>query len=109
MLSQLSRDERLRLMKFVCTIAWADLKVQEAERTFVSDLARKLELAPDEVAQVEEWLSVPPPSDEVDPTEIPESHRRIFLEVLGQLTRADGRVYQRERESIALLRDLLTA
>lgn len=107
MLSELNREERLRLMKFVCTFAWADLNVQAAERAFVADLVRKLDLAPDEIEQVEHWLAVPPPSDEVDPTEIPEAHRRLFLDVIHQLTRADGRVYRREHESIALLRDLL--
>ncbi len=109
MLNKLSRDERLQLMKFVCTFAWADLKVQEAERQFIFELVQKLGLESDEVLQVEHWLSVPPPSDEVDPTQIPEAHRRLFLDVVDQLARADGRVYQRERESIALLRDLLTS
>jgi len=107
MLNTLSRDDRLRLMKFVCTFAWADLKVQPAERAFVTDLVRKLQLEEDEVAQVERWLTVPPLSDEVDPTEIPAAHRRLFLDVISKLAEADGRIYRRERESIALLRDLL--
>jgi len=109
MLNELGREERLQLMKFVCTFAWADLKVQQAERRFIFELVQKLGLDSDEIAQVERWLSVPPPSDEVDPTEIPEAHRRLFLDVVDQLARADGRIYQRERETIALLRDLVAS
>lgn len=109
MLKQLAREDRLRLMKFVCAFAWADLHVQPAERLFISELVKRLDLDPTETSQVESWIALPPPSDEVDPTQIPASHRKLFLEVVDGLARADGRVYRRERESIALLRDLLMA
>ena len=94
-------------MKFVCAFAWADLHVQPAERAFVRGLVEQLRLDPEETAQVESWLAVPPPEDQIDPSEIPASHRQLFLDTVEQLARADGRVYQRERESIELLRDLL--
>src|SRR5688500_6073014 len=48
MLERLSRDDRLRLMKFVCSFAWADLRVQEEERSFVKKLVRKLKLDAEE-------------------------------------------------------------
>ena len=44
MLSKLSRPERLRLMRFVCAFAWADLQVRKEERTFVKRLMDQLEL-----------------------------------------------------------------
>ena len=56
MLGQLDRAERLRLMKFVCSFAWADLEIRPEERAFVARLVRRLELDPDERRRVESWL-----------------------------------------------------
>jgi hypothetical protein len=106
-LKKLTRVERLRLMKFVCAFAWADLRVQEPELEFVAELSRQLELEPAEIRQVEAWLQAPPSEEEIDPGDIPPEHRQIFLNVVRVLTRADGRMFDRERESIALLTALL--
>ncbi|MCC6527150.1 MAG: TerB family tellurite resistance protein, partial [Polyangiaceae bacterium] len=35
MLSKLSKTDRMRLMRFVCSFAWADLEVQNEERAYV--------------------------------------------------------------------------
>jgi ABC-2 type transport system ATP-binding protein len=78
-MQQLSRPERLQLMRFVCTFAWADLEVTDAERAFVGGLIRRLQLPPDEVELVEGWLKVPPTPDEVDPTDVPRAHRELLL------------------------------
>jgi uncharacterized tellurite resistance protein B-like protein len=47
MLDQLDREDRLRLMRFVCSFAWADLEVQPEERAFVRRLIARLDLAED--------------------------------------------------------------
>ena len=107
MLSKLGRDDRMRLMRFVCSFAWADLDVQSEERDFVRGLIVRLELQPDEVAQVQEWLEVPPPAEEVDPTQIPREHRQLFLETVRELTEADGAVESEEGTSLSLLQALL--
>ena len=52
MLDKLSRTDRLRLMKFICSFAWADLEVHEKERSFVKRMIKKLQLDEDEAAQV---------------------------------------------------------
>ena len=44
MLSDLSSQDRLRLMKFVCSFAWADLEIRPEERVFVAQMVRRLEL-----------------------------------------------------------------
>ena len=90
MLNELSGAERITLMKFVCSFAWADLHVQDEERSFVAKLVRKLELSPDEQQQVEAWLVVPPAADEVDPTRVPRAHRELFLKTLRELVAADN-------------------
>jgi hypothetical protein len=108
MLSELSRSERLRLMRFVCSFAWADLHVQNEEREFITRLIRRLELDDDEKKQVEEWLQVPPPPEDVDPTAVPVEHRQIFLETVRGLIAADKFVDPEERESLSLFEQLLS-
>ncbi len=106
---QLDTDSRLRLMKFVCSFAWADLKVNVAERAFVAQLIRRLSLDDDERKQVREWLEVPPPPESVDPLLIPDAHRRLFLESIEGVIIADGEVAPEERENMELLQELLAS
>ncbi len=107
MLKKLSRGERLRLMKFVCSFAWADLEVQDEERTFVSKMVRRLELDDDDKKLVDGWLEVPPPPEEVDPSEVPPAHRQLFLETVRGLIAADKRVDPEERANLELFAQLL--
>jgi uncharacterized tellurite resistance protein B-like protein len=108
-LSQLTPKDRLRLMKFVCAFAWTDLKVQREERALISRIVKQLELEPDEVAQVQAWLDVPPPVEDLDPTQIPRAHRQIFVDTIRRVMEADGAVYRREWETMSLFTDLLDA
>jgi len=106
-LDKLDPEDRLRPMKFVCSFAWADLEVADEEREFVHKMVRELALDDDEAAQVEQWLEVPPPPEEVDPSEIPKSHRELFLDAARAMIVADGRVDPDEAESLALLEMLV--
>ena len=38
MLKNLSREDRLQVMRFVCSFAWADLEVQKEEREYIARL-----------------------------------------------------------------------
>jgi hypothetical protein len=107
MLHKLSRPDRLRLMRFVCSFAWADLEVQNEEREFIARLIRRLELDEEEKRQVEGWLLVPPPPEEVDPSTVPVEHRQLFLETVRGLIAADKFVDPEERESLSLFEQLL--
>lgn len=100
---------RLELLRFVCSFAWTDLKVQQAERDLVMQLAGRWRLGAAELAQVREWLGAPPPADSVDPTLVPQAHREEFLAAAEAIVRADGRVVGAERDSLALFRELLDA
>lgn len=102
----MSREDRLRLMKFVCTFAWADLEIQDAERHFVSKLIDKLELE-DDRPMIMGWLKSPPPAEDVDPTRLPRAHRQIVLDAARQLFEADGVVDPKEQEQFELLEQLL--
>lgn len=106
-LVDLDRAERMRLLQFVCSFAWADLEVHEKERAFVMRLVRRLGLDEKEEKQVEGWLEVPPPPEAVDPMQIPAAHRKVFLAAIDGVIGADGAIAPEERESLRLLEQLL--
>ena len=107
MLDQLSRDERLRLMRFVCSFAWADLAVHKKERKFVARLIDGLDLDREERRHVDGWLETPPAPESVDPTEIPPDHRRLFLSLIEEVVDADDEISPEELETLSLFRELL--
>ncbi len=103
----LDREDRIRLMKFICSFAWADLEIQDAERTFIGKLVRELELDEEERALVDGWLELPPSAEELDPAEIPREHRQIFLDTARAMIVADGKIDPNEAENFALLEALV--
>ena len=107
MLDRLDRRERMRLMKFVCSFAWADLEVCPEEREFVRDMIARLTLDEAERAKVQGWLDVPPEPESVDPTLVPPEHRRVFIEAIEGVIASDGRITHEERESFRIFRDLV--
>lgn len=107
MLDSLDRNERLQLMKFVCSFAWADLEIRPEEREFVSSLIQRLKLSEDEKEQVQGWLKLPPRPESVDPMEIPSEHRRLFIQEIEGVIESDGDIAIEERENLDLLKSLL--
>ena len=104
---RLSSSARLRLLRFVCSFAWADLQVTPAERAAVQGLVRRLRLTAAEKRQVSGWLEVPPPADDVDPNDIPPGQRQLFLDEVRRLVVADGRLSGEEQSSYRLFERLL--
>jgi uncharacterized tellurite resistance protein B-like protein len=106
-MDQLDRDDRLRLVKFVCSFAWADLEIRPEERNFVDHIVRSLDLDDEDKSKVEGWMTTPPSPESVDPTRIPLAQRKLFLDSIEGVIASDGEVAPEERESLALLRELL--
>ena len=106
-IDQLNRKDRLRLVKFVCSFAWADLEIHPEERAFVDHIVRSLQLNDEDQLKVEGWMEVPPSPESVDPTQIPLAQRKLFLDSIEGVITSDGRVAPEERENLALLRNLL--
>jgi hypothetical protein len=106
-LEALSSQERSRLLRFVCSFAWADLRVGPEERRYVAGLIERLALGAEERGEVARWLRVPPKPEAVDPTAIPREHRTLFLDAIRGVVEADGRVSPEEREHLALFATLL--
>ncbi len=104
---QLNREDRLRLVKFVCSFAWADLEIRPEERDFVDHIVRSLELSEEDRSKVDGWMTIPPSPESVDPTRIPLAQRKLFLDSIEGVIASDGEVAPEERENLALLRDLL--
>jgi uncharacterized tellurite resistance protein B-like protein len=96
-LRQMSREERMLLMRFICSFAWADAQLREEERALVRRYVGKLGLDRDEQAIVRGWLELPPPRDSVDPKLVPARHRLLFIHALESLVAADGEVAPAER------------
>jgi uncharacterized tellurite resistance protein B-like protein len=107
MLDQLDRKDRLRLVEFVCSFAWADFEIAPEERVFVARLIRRLDLDEEEDLKVQQWLERPPKIDDLDPTAIPEAHRRVFVDAIEGVIEADGEVSDEERDSFEIFRALL--
>jgi len=107
MLGNLDSEDRLRLMRFICSFAWADLEIQDEERSFVAKMSEKLGLTAEELDQVRGWLDVPPPAEELDPSSIPREHRQLFLDAARAMVVADGRVDPEEAENLALFEMLV--
>jgi len=103
----LDREDRLRLMKFVCSFAWADLEIQDEEREFIGKLVAQLDLDDEDQAQVNAWLEVPPSAEELDPADIPIEHRQLFLDTARAMIVADGKIDPDEAENFALLEALV--
>lgn len=108
MLDQLDLRDRLRLVQFVCSFAWADFEIRPEERVFIARLIRRLELDEEEDLKVQQWLDRPPNLDDLDPTSIPAEHRRFFVEAIEGLITADGQISDEERETFDVFKLLLT-
>jgi uncharacterized membrane protein YebE (DUF533 family) len=107
MLDALNKEDRLQLMRFVCSFAWADLEIADAEREFIVKMVVRLGLNEEEQEQVATWLEVPPPADDLDPADVPKEHRQLFLDAAKAMIMSDGSVEDVEAENLIILDQLL--
>ena len=107
MLDALNKEDRLQLMRFVCSFAWADLEIADAEREFIVKMVVRLKLDDEEQEQVAQWLEVPPPADDLDPADVQKEHRQLFLDAAKAMIMSDGNVEDVEAENLIILDQLL--
>lgn len=108
MLDELQNDEKLRLLRFLCSFAWADLEIADKERKLVRDIIHKMGLPPADAALASTWLDHPPSEDELDPYDIPDEHRRLFLDAALEMIGADDHVDEMEAENFAIFEALMS-
>jgi uncharacterized tellurite resistance protein B-like protein len=107
MIERLERSDRLRLMKFVCSFAWADLEIRPEEREFIAGMVNRLTLDEEDREKVQGWLELPPSPESIDPTQVPIAHRKVFIDAIRGVISADGEVSPEELESFRLFQDLV--
>jgi uncharacterized tellurite resistance protein B-like protein len=106
--AKLNREGRLKLIRFVCAMAWADLDVNEQERAHVLKVMERLGIdAPEDRQEVMRLLKSPPPADDLDPYEIPRALRVLFVKECEDMIRADGVIHPDEADAIVLLKKIL--
>jgi tellurite resistance protein len=106
-LEKLPKNELMRLMKFVCSFAWSDHEVKTQEREYVARLMKRLNFSKEDAKKVEGWLKMPPPLEEIDPTDIPKQHKQLFLDAIRAVIGSDGEVSLEEREDLELFTQLI--
>ena len=106
-LQELTREQRLLLMRFVCSFAWIDLEVRQEERDLVAGFVRRLKLDDEEKERVSRWLESPPPLDSVDPALVPRAHRMKFLRAVESTVTVDGEVSPEERDALLVFAQLI--
>ena len=107
MMHALHREDRLQLLNFVCSFAWADLRIRPQEREFMRSLVLRLDLPPDEHAAVATMLARPPRAEDIDPTDVPLEHRKLFMQAVKQMVLSDGEIDPAEAEQLDLFEQLL--
>jgi len=108
MFENLSRDDRMLLLRFVCAFAWTDLEIHKGERQFVERLIARMELGDDDRAEALAFLHVAPSPEATNPKLVPKEHRRLFIESVRALIYADGDVDAEERERFDRLKAALS-
>jgi hypothetical protein len=105
-LENLSSEERRQLLRFVCSFAWADLKVVDSERELLRNLVGRMGLPEAEAAEVDTMLNHPPDPATIDPTDVPKAHRQLFLDEVTRMVMADGIIADGEAVNLALFQAL---
>jgi uncharacterized tellurite resistance protein B-like protein len=106
-LNEMTREERLLLLRFVCSFAWADDQMREEERALVRHYVDKLRLDDIEQRQVQAWLRRPPPAESVDPDRVPARHRVAFVRAIESIIAVDGEIAPAERDRLIELANML--
>ncbi|HNS99949.1 MAG TPA: TerB family tellurite resistance protein [Polyangiaceae bacterium] len=99
-MKELDSEERLRLLRLACSVAWADAEIQQHERGYIAKLMFQIGAPAEEIRQVKKWLDSPPPEEDFDPCAIPVAHRELFLQACRGVMAADGKVTPEEEAEL---------
>jgi hypothetical protein len=105
-LTALTARERAKVLRFAASFLWADLEVVDSERTFLSQLARELQVE-NATLEVASLLLVPPMPEEIDPNDITPNMADTVRQAALRAIASDGHVAESEMMLFELLDDLL--
>jgi len=87
---ELLHEEKILIFKFLCVLAWADFFIHPAERKFIEELGRNLNVGSELEHRIKGWLQHPPRPEDVDPYSIPNDLIELVLEQASLLAKSDG-------------------
>ena len=92
----LTSEERVELMRFLCSFAWADDEVQDEERVVLMKVLDNIGLGEDDRTKVLAWLEERPDMTGFDFGSIPQDKRDIFLDLAFSVASAHGGLAKEE-------------
>lgn len=93
---QLSADERVELLRFLCWFAYADLSLDPREYDLIDSFAGTMRLNGEQREQVQGWLEDPPDLSLEDVKNVPAEKRELYLDALMLLGNADRNIHSME-------------
>ena len=102
----LTTEDKLRVMRFICAFAWADLEIQSDERNIITQIMKALDLEEEHHGKVHLWLERPPRAEDVDPFTIPENLKGIIIDAAKAVILADGELQDSEMDLLELLQNI---
>lgn len=85
----LTEAERVDLVRFLCSFAWADGEVQAQERTVLERVLGGVGLSAEARAKAAAWLLAPPDMDGFDFAAIGADKRALFIDEAFEVAAAD--------------------
>ena len=104
---ELTTEEKLSVMRFICAFAWADLEIQQAERKLINQIMEVIQLAEEHRPTVLGWLDRPPRAEDVDPLSIPDNLKELILDAATGVILADGELQDAEIDLLDLFQQIL--
>ena len=89
---ELTESERIELMRFLCSFAWADGEVQPQEKIVLEQVLGGLNMSPEARAEVEPWLTTPPDVEGRELETIDDAKRAAFIDFAYEVAAADGQI-----------------
>lgn len=98
----LTETERVELMRFLCSFAWADGEVQPEEKTVLERVLGGLGLGAEARAEVEPWLATAPDVEGRELKAIDEQKRAAFIDRAYEVAAADGEIAAEELKHLKM-------
>lgn len=106
--NELTEAERVELMRFLCSFAWADGEVQSQERELLERVLGGLKLGTQARAEVTEWLFTPPDMTGFDFAAIAAEKRQLFLDQAFAVASAHGGLAAEELRHLQMFMSFAT-
>ena len=103
--SDLSTEDRRKLLRLVCSFAWVDHDVDPDERKFILKLIERMDLSELDRRDAIAWLDEQVTAEELAGAvhDVPDAHKRLFVDMARELIKSDNTIADDEAQELALL------